>query len=339
MNKLYKPATCIGLLLLALQGREAVASTNVAASQTSTAETGGFWVLKGDGVASYGGAPDLQSGKLPGNDGSDGRVMTSMRNNVGYWVVDGMSGEIQSYGAAPQLCKNANGEPKTNIGDCAGWTPYRKTFAPDISLDPVIAMAPKPDDSGLWFLTRYGRVFTTGTAQSYGDVQRHTYSGCLQDYLGDGQFVCDPNARNEAKDIAVTPSGNGYYVVLEKGYLFTFGDAKPYGDNSGVSKNGERSAGITPYGPGADGHSSATATGYWIVGERGGVFSFGDAPFLGSSGGNDSGIRGISRSHDRRGYAWASSDGRIDYSRRTPVAGAAAVESAEVVEKYFVSPF
>jgi hypothetical protein len=266
MKKFYKPATCTGLLRLSLLGREAVASTNIAASQTGAMETGGFWVLKGEGVVSHGGAPDLQPGTLPGNDGSEGRVITSMRNNVGYWVVDGMSGEIQSYGAAPQLCKNANGESKNNIRDCAGWTPYRKTLAPDISLDPVIAMAAKPDDSGLWFLTRYGRVFTTGTAQSYGDVQKHTYSGCVQDYLsGDGQFVCDPKARNEAKDIAATPSGNGYYVVLEKGYLFTFGDAKPHGDNSAVSKNGERSVGITPYHLGADGHSSATAAGYCHV--------------------------------------------------------------------------
>ena len=73
--------------------------------------------------------------------------------------------------------------------------------------------------------------------------------------------------------IQSTPSGEGYWIVDQKGKVYAFGDAVKKGDMSGQTLNGPvRRLEPTPSG-----------VGYWLLASDGGVFSFG-VPFFGSAG-------------------------------------------------------
>ncbi len=69
-------------------------------------------------------------------------------------------------------------------------------------------------------------------------------------------------------------------------------------------------------------NASGHINGYWLVADDGGVFTFGGAPFWGSTGGNDGGSRVISivsfpwlivpgPSPRTEGYAWVHANGSI----------------------------
>ncbi len=70
----------------------------------------------------------------------------------------------------------------------------------------VIALEPAPNFMGMYFLTDEGKVLTVGDAPFY------------------GEWVMD-----DAVDIELTNSGNGYIVLYETGELAFFGDATNYG--------------------------------------------------------------------------------------------------------------
>jgi len=144
---------------------------------------------------------------------------------------------------------------------------------------------------------------------------------------------------------AVTPDGNGYWVVSPDGSVMAFGDAQPFGSMAGQALAAPI-VGIaaTPDGLGywevaADGgvfafgdasyHGSMggialnapivaiTVTpdggGYWLVGADGGVFAFGDAGQFGSMGGthlNES-ISGLTATADGQGYWMVATDGGV----------------------------
>jgi hypothetical protein len=68
---------------------------------------------------------------------------------------------------------------------------------------------------------------------------------------------------------AATPSGMGYWLVDEKGHVFSFGDAKFVGPHQPLDLNRPIVAmAATPDGEG-----------YWLFGADGGVFNLGSAPF------------------------------------------------------------
>ncbi|MGH9181977.1 MAG: hypothetical protein ACRDY5_09715, partial [Acidimicrobiales bacterium] len=76
--------------------------------------------------------------------------------------------------------------------------------------------------------------------------------------FGDARFFGSTGAGrlNQAiVGMAVTPSGNGYWLVAADGGVFGFGDARFFG-----------STGATPSG-----------NGYWLAARDGGVLGFGDA--------------------------------------------------------------
>jgi hypothetical protein len=71
-----------------------------------------------------------------------------------------------------------------------------------------------------------------------------------------------------------TPSGKGFWLLRANGTVSVYGNARWYGDASGVSLNGPIVGGaVTP-----------TGKGYWLVAQDGGIFTFGDAKFYGSMG-------------------------------------------------------
>jgi len=69
--------------------------------------------------------------------------------------------------------------------------------------------------------------------------------------------------------MAVTPSGNGYWLVASDGGIFTFGDAGFHGSTGAMTLNQPITSVIQ------------TRLGYDLVAADGGVFNF-NSPFLGS---------------------------------------------------------
>lgn len=84
----------------------------------------------------------------------------------------------------------------------------------------------------------------------------------------------------EYVDLALTPSGRGYWIAAADGAVFSFGDAKYHG---GMNQPGRHLnapiVGIV---------STPSGKGYVMVGGDGGVFCFGDAEYHGSIPGLDS---------------------------------------------------
>jgi hypothetical protein len=99
----------------------------------------------------------------------------------GYWIVTA-EGEIHPRGDdVPSLCSN-------NLKNCSRF----KGIASGI----IVGAAARPNGQGLWALGRDGAVWTAGDAKSYGDV------------IGDSAIPTG---------IVATPTGNGYYIVLDDG--------------------------------------------------------------------------------------------------------------------------
>ena len=71
---------------------------------------------------------------------------------------------------------------------------------------------------------------------------------------------------------AVTPSGQGYWLVASDGGVFGFGDAGFHGSLGNTTLNKPIVA-IAP---------TASGQGYWLTASDGGVFAFGDAEYKGS---------------------------------------------------------
>ena len=82
----------------------------------------------------------------------------------------------------------------------------------------------------------------------------------------------DDDVPTGAQQMAVTPSGGGYYVVGSDGGVFCYGDAGFYGSCGDKVLNAPV-VGITV---------TPSGRGYWLLAQDGGVFSFGDAQFLGA---------------------------------------------------------
>ncbi len=119
-----------------------------------------------------------------------------------------------------------------------------------------------------------------------------------------------------ASAVASDATGKGGWVLYgQSGRVVAIGDALWYGDGSNINLPGI-SLTIPPYGTisyfeGIVG--TADGKGYWIVGEDGGVFSYGDAQFYGSMGGKhlNAPVAGIARTDDGRGYWLVAYDGGV----------------------------
>jgi peptidoglycan hydrolase-like protein with peptidoglycan-binding domain len=103
--------------------------------------------------------------------------------------------------------------------------------------------------------------------------------------------------------MAVTPSGQGYWIVASDGGIFSFGDAGFYGSTGSISLN-KPIVGMA---------ASPTGHGYWLVASDGGIFAFGDAQFYGSTGSINLNrpIVGMAATPDGGGYWLVASDGGI----------------------------
>ncbi len=146
--------------------------------------------------------------------------------------------------------------------------------------------------------------------------------------------------------MASTPSGHGYWLVASDGGIFSFGDAAFHGSTGAITLN-QPIVGMasTPSGNGllagrvrrrhlllrrrglprlhgrhdaqpADrrhGVDTQSGNGYWMVASDGGIFSFGDAAFHGSTGAItlNRPIVGMAATHTGNGYWFAAADGGV----------------------------
>ncbi len=75
---------------------------------------------------------------------------------------------------------------------------------------------------------------------------------------------------NPITGMAVTPSGQGGWVLHAQGDVYTFGDAQSYG-----------APGSHEYGTAVDIVATSTGNGYTIVTDSGDVYDYGDATYYG----------------------------------------------------------
>ncbi|HEX7165872.1 MAG TPA: choice-of-anchor D domain-containing protein [Acidimicrobiales bacterium] len=162
----------------------------------------------------------------------------------GYWVVD-ENGAVHTRGDARYL----GGSPPLAAAE------HRSTRPSPRPADKVTSIAATPDGDGYWLFSARGHVFPYGTAQFYGAMGHTRLNGPILDSIP-------------------TPSGEGYYMVGSDGGIFTFGDAAFEGSMGGTPLN----APVQSLVPDLDG------SGYWLVASDGGIFAF-EAPFRGSMGG------------------------------------------------------
>jgi hypothetical protein len=76
--------------------------------------------------------------------------------------------------------------------------------------------------------------------------------------------------RSDFADVAMTPDGNGYWLVTAKGETFAYGSATSYGNAPAGNTIVELMA-------------APDGLGYWMVSDRGAVFGFGSAQYYGGA--------------------------------------------------------
>ena len=121
--------------------------------------------------------------------------------------------------------------------------------------EPIVGIAPTPDQSGYWLVGSDGGVFSFGDAQFHGST---------------GNLVLN----KPIVGMTSTHDGNGYWIVASDGGVFSYGDAQFYGSTGSLVLN-KPVVGMA---------ATSDGKGYWLVASDGGIFSYGDAQFYGSTG-------------------------------------------------------
>ncbi|MDQ1534998.1 MAG: hypothetical protein QOF28_2759 [Actinomycetota bacterium] len=163
------------------------------------------------------------------------------------------------------------------------------------------SMAVTPSGLGYWILNGdTGAVYPYGTAGFYGDPSSK-FAGVSREFVP------------KMLQIVATP-GHGYWVyeagLSDLGKIDHFGDAGFFGDTTTlVQQRGGSGFNGSPVGMAA----TADGKGYWEVRSDGGVFSFGDAKFYGSTGGIHltQPIVGMTATADGKGYWLVAADGGV----------------------------
>ena len=143
--------------------------------------------------------------------------------------------------------------------------------------------------------------------------------------------------------MAATPTGHGYWLVATDGGIFSYGDAKFYGSTGGIrlnqpivamastpkraglladrvtvacSPSATRSSTARPAAihlnkPIVGAAATASGHGYWFVAADGGIFSFGDAAFKGSTAAAHLSARIVGMAATRNGYLLLGANGHV----------------------------
>ena len=165
---------------------------------------------------------------------------------------------------------------------------------------PIVGLAATHDGGGYWLVASDGGIFT------YGDAPFEGSAG--------GLLLNKPIV-----GMAATPDGAGYWLVASDGGIFSYGDAQFYGSTGCADpQQADRRHGgharwrrllarrqrrrdlqlrrrqfygstgaLTLNKPIVGMAATPDGGGYWLVASDGGIFSYGDAQFYGSTGGAD----------------------------------------------------
>jgi len=168
-----------------------------------------------------------------------------------------------------------------SFGD-AGFSGSLESIGVDV--DDVVGMVADPATGGYWLIGADGSVWDFGAPQ----VGSLPFFGTHVDNIVGG---------------AATPDGGGLYLAGANGQVYSLvGDGHFQGDASALALNAPILAMVV---------DPATG-GYWLLGQDGGIFSFG-APFFGSTGGirlNEP-VVGVVATSDGEGYMLVAADGGI----------------------------
>ncbi|MHB8455972.1 MAG: neprosin family prolyl endopeptidase [Acidiferrobacterales bacterium] len=136
----------------------------------------------------------------------------------------------------------------------------------------AVAMAVAAGGGGYWVASSEGVLYPFGAAISFGSLP-----GLSPPIQSAVSGLTPPRALNQpVVGMAMTASGNGYWLVAADGGVFSFGDAAFYGSIPGIRPP------LVLNKPVVGMAMTASGNGYWLVAADGGVFSFGDAAFYGS---------------------------------------------------------
>ena len=181
---------------------------------------------------------------------------------------------------------------------------------------------PGSGDAGYLVLTSQGTAVGFGSATEHGgaasavDLAMHPSgdgywvlgTGGIVTAHGDAEFF--GNGDRWATAIVPTSSGDGYLVVDSSGKVQAFGNAVQRGDLPTLGVDVGQNVIV-------DAVAAPDGDGYWLVGRDGGVFAFGSVLFHGSipqvlpSGAHDVAIVAIGAAVDGDGYTLFGSDGGV----------------------------
>lgn len=163
----------------------------------------------------------------------------------------------------------------------------------------TVGIKSDPARDGYWGVDSNGNVFNRGDAGFYGTL-----------------FTAGQGFPGDACDLAPTPTGNGYWILRTAGLgqVYSFGDAQFLGDPTLVNLVAGLRSNLAPgagqgywafdntgavdafgsanYWGGSPGGvidivalvPTATGNGYWLIGQDGSTYPFGDAPDVGPLG-------------------------------------------------------
>lgn len=154
-----------------------------------------------------------------------------------------------------------------------------------------------------WQVTDQGEVIALADAPHLGDASALAVSSEAQAAALNFPIV----------GMAVTPSGDGYWLVASDGGIFAFGDAVFHGSTGNIVLN-QPIVGMSP---------DPSGTGYWLVASDGGIFAFGGAPYLGSTGAIALNERIATMLAGSEGYSLIAEDGGM-FNYGPPYIGSAA---------------
>jgi hypothetical protein len=136
---------------------------------------------------------------------------------------------------------------------------------------PIINAVPTSDDGGYWLVASDSGVFSFGNAKFYGNGYTDGLTG-----LGGSHPLAAP-----IDDLIPTSNDQGYWLLGADGGVFAFGNARFFGSTytaglTGLSGPHQLAEPIVDMVP------TSNDQGYWLLGEDGRVFAFGNAPYCGS---------------------------------------------------------
>ena len=256
---------------------------DIAIATWSGSQAGKVWLLKGDNTVMAGYPRDSGGGIVigqisTGDLNADGRQDVVVPTGGGVFAYNGTNG-VQLWGVRQGFASYQN-------------TPLIKDIDGNGKLDIIIA-GTKPDNTGV--VDRY--EFSTTIEATIGSSGWSMFHG---DTRLTGNVTPPPIKQSIV--IPAGAAGQGYAIATDQGKVFTYGSTPNGG--SVLGQLAMPIVGIFTV-PGKDG--------YWLVASDGGIFSFGDAAFYGSTGALrlNKPIVGMAATASGNGYWLTASDGGI----------------------------